>query len=66
MTVKQLKEKLSDMDDSLKVYIYSDLEEAGGSCYGAKLCEEGENSFPSCRGDTPDGLEDSFVFLRGE
>lgn len=60
MTVKQLKEKLTGVDENLVVYFYSNLEEAGGEAYSATT----ERSFPYCQGDPPDDLEDTFFLIR--
>jgi hypothetical protein len=65
VTVKQLKEKLSEMEEDLQVYIYSDVAEAGGSAVHVKLGEEGYNSFPYCRVDKPIPLPQRFVLIFG-
>ncbi len=61
MTVKQLRDKLATMDDDLKVYVYSNLDEGGDECYTAEVTGE----FPYCQGDPPDNLADEFVVLKG-
>jgi hypothetical protein len=66
MTVKQLKEKLAAVDDNLRVYIYSNLDEGGADAYNVEVgC--GLDDFPYCQGDPPESLSKNqkFVIIQG-
>jgi hypothetical protein len=59
MTVKQLKEKLATMDENLKVYAHSGLDEGGDAVYNVEVTSE----FPSCQADEPANLPENFVII---
>lgn len=59
MTVKQLKEKLATMDESLEVLFYTEIEEAGDRVRSARVA----TSFPYCQGDAPPDVPNNFVLL---
>lgn len=65
MTVGQLKERLALMDDNLKVYLYNELDEGGADVRSATLMNGGEESFPYCNGDKPEGIGEEFVLISG-
>ncbi len=52
MTIKELKEKIADLPDDMKVAVHVGLDEANGAAHAVEVIE-GDSKCPYNKGDNP-------------